>query len=174
MSRRGHWSFVGHEGTFTVSEQPQIDWQEFQKQMPYPQEAFAFVQQGLAHAVKLVHDQDEAEMIARGEEHHVSGQELCEGLGDYAVDRYGLLAKAVLAKWGVHSTDDFGRIVFAMIDAGLMRRSEDDLFEHFIGVYAFADAFPAPPTVSGATGRALSRAVPPSVSRTGARSETNN
>ena len=137
-------------------------------------EAFAFVQQGLAHAVKLVHDQDEAEMIALGQEHHVSGQELCEGLRDFAVNRYGLLAKAVLAKWGVHATDDFGRIVFAMIDAGLMRRSEDDLFEHFVGVYAFADAFPAPPTVSFASGRSLSRALPPIVSSPEAATETNN
>ncbi len=170
MSRRGHPSFAGCEGIFTVSEHVQIDWQEFRKQTPYPQEAFAFVQQGLAHAVKMIHEQDEAEMIALGEEHHVSGQELCEGLRDFAVNRYGLLAKAVLAKWGVHATDDFGRIVFAMIDAGLMRRSEDDLFEHFIGVYAFADVFPAPPTVSTNTGRTLS----PSVSSPGASTETNN
>jgi uncharacterized repeat protein (TIGR04138 family) len=173
---------VGCEGIFTVSEFAPIDWQAFQKQTPYPQEAFAFVQQGLAHAVRLVHEQDESEMIEMGEERHVSGQQLCEGLREFAVNRYGLLAKAVLAKWGVHATDDFGRIVFAMIDAGLMRRSEDDLFEHFVGVYAFSDAFPAPPALPAPSATAAGPDVcvqtltprSPGAMSPGAGSESNN
>ena len=37
---------------------------------------------------------------------HVTGQELCWGLRDFAVKRWGLLAKAVLRQWKVKNTED--------------------------------------------------------------------
>jgi uncharacterized repeat protein (TIGR04138 family) len=47
----------------------------------------------------------------------------------------------VLERWGIHKTDDFGRIVFAMIDANLMRKSDEDAFEDFQRVFEFDEAF---------------------------------
>jgi uncharacterized repeat protein (TIGR04138 family) len=129
-----------------VPEQTKLDWKIIrQKAGPYPQEAFQFVRDGLQHTVKMIHGEGVASNADKGPERHVSGQQLCLGLRDYAVGRYGLMARTVLARWGIRKTDDFGRIVFAMIDAGLMRKSDEDAFEDFQCVYEFDDAFtPAP------------------------------
>ena len=65
------------------------------------------------------------------------------GLRDYAIEQYGLLARAVLASWGVHRTEDFGRMVFAMIEVGSMSKTPQDTPEDFRGVFDFAEAFDA-------------------------------
>ena len=108
----------------------------------YPQQAFDFVREGLQHTVGLVHGEAALREPADVDEsRHVSGQQLCFGLKDFAVRRYGRLARTVLARWNIHRTDDFGRIIFSMIEAGLMRKTDDDRFEDFVGVFDFDDAF---------------------------------
>jgi uncharacterized repeat protein (TIGR04138 family) len=72
---------------------------------------------------------------------HVSGDELSRACRDYALEEYGLLARTVLAHWGIGSTSDFGAIVYALIDAGLLVRQDGDRLEDFEGVFAFNDAF---------------------------------
>lgn len=104
----------------------------------YPIDAFTFVQEGLRHTVDTLARND-AQMDSPTR--HVSGRELCIGLRDYALGQYGLLARTVLERWGIERTDDFGEIVFAMVDAGLMRASDDDSSEDFSGVYHFETAF---------------------------------
>ena len=104
----------------------------------FPIDAFTFVQEGLRHTVETLQRNDEEfEAPSR----HVSGRELCIGLRDYALGQYGLLARTVLEGWGIERTDDFGEIVFAMVDAGLMRASDDDSTKDFSGVYHFDEAF---------------------------------
>ena len=121
-----------------MSDQLKLDWKAIrQKAGPYPQEAFQFVREGLQHTVKTIHGGDDTKTPDR----HVNGQQLCLGLRDFAVLRYGRLARLVLSRWGITRTDDFGRIVFAMIDAGFMRKSDDDAFEDFQSVYEFDEAF---------------------------------
>lgn len=105
---------------------------------PYPLQAYEFVRQGLAHTVATVHGEGES---AGDESRHVSGQQLCLGLRDYAIRQYGMLARTVLARWGVHRTEDFGVMVFALIEAGLLRKTAEDSPEDFRGVYDFAEAF---------------------------------
>ena len=72
---------------------------------------------------------------------HVGGRELCWGLRDYALDRWGMMARTVLESWKVRSTGDFGRIVFAFIDQDLMQKQDSDRQEDFEDVYAFDEAF---------------------------------
>lgn len=72
---------------------------------------------------------------------HVNGQQLCLGLREYAVDRFGLFAPAVFGQWHIHRTDDFGRMVFAMIKAQIMSRTAQDSIDDFRGVYDFDEAF---------------------------------
>ena len=105
---------------------------------PYPREAFQFVQQGLGHTVERI---AEYGGLQSDEGSHVSGQQLCLGLRDFAISQYGLLAPTVLRHWNVLRTDDFGRIVFAMIEQGLMSKTADDTLEDFLGVYDFAEVF---------------------------------
>ena len=72
-------------------------------------------------------------------ERHVSGQELCEAIRLYALDQFGYMAKCVLNSWGVHSTSDFGAIVFNMIEIGQMRKTEQDRQEDFDDVFDFEE-----------------------------------
>src|SRR5204862_464642 len=51
---------------------------------------------------------------------HLSGVELAWSCRDLALEQFGMLAAAVLAHWGVHGTQDFGQIVFMLIDVGLL------------------------------------------------------
>lgn len=72
------------------------------------------------------------------ERRHVSGEELAHACRELAMEQYGLLARTVLAHWGIQSTGDFGEIVYALIDAGLLIRQPEDRLEDFEGVYEFA------------------------------------
>jgi uncharacterized repeat protein (TIGR04138 family) len=76
-----------------------------------------------------------------GGKRHITGQQLCLGLRDYALLQYGRLARTVLSSWGVRRTEDFGRIVFAMVEAGWMRKQDDDTIEDFENVFDFDEAF---------------------------------
>ncbi len=106
----------------------------------YPAEAYHFVQSGLNYTVNQVHG-------PRGEDEsanrHVRGQQLSEGLRDYALQQWGMLARTVLARWNITSTLDFGRIVFAMVDNNLMQKTDEDSIEDFRNVFDFKTAFEA-------------------------------
>jgi uncharacterized repeat protein (TIGR04138 family) len=107
----------------------------------FPIEAFEFVRHGLSYAVQQVHGDVEGKPEAAC---HISGKQLSTGLRDYALMRYGVMARAVMAHWGIHRTMDFGRIVFAMVDSKLMFKTDHDDIRDFEGVFDFEEAF-APP-----------------------------
>ncbi|HEX6984375.1 MAG TPA: Minf_1886 family protein [Planctomycetaceae bacterium] len=79
--------------------------------------------------------------VLHEEDAHITGQELCEGLRELALQKFGLLTKTVLRHWGVTSTDDIGRIVFELIERGEMRKTEHDALDHFLDLYDFDEAF---------------------------------
>jgi uncharacterized repeat protein (TIGR04138 family) len=117
----------------------------FERAGGYSPSCLPFIRDGLAHTVEMVHGQPEAALLELpDEQRHVSGAQLCLGLRDYAIQQYGLMSRSVLNRWGIRSTRDFGHIIFAMVDAGLMRKTEDDSLEDFEGVYEFDEAFGDP------------------------------
>ena len=107
----------------------------------YPAEAFLFLQQGLGYSVNLIHGEIAGETPDSPVSRHITGAQLCEGLRAYALSQWGMLARVVLARWGINSTYDFGRIVFALVDAGHMQKTENDTIEDFRNVYDFKTAF---------------------------------
>lgn len=111
----------------------------------YPTDAFEFVQRGLEYTVTRIHNQPPAGKTSHLDEEppsrHVTGQDLCEGLRLYAIAQYGLLARTVLRRWNITTSQDFGQIVFAMVDAGLMHKTPDDSINDFTDVFDFAKAF---------------------------------
>ncbi|MEM7576787.1 MAG: Minf_1886 family protein [Planctomycetota bacterium] len=110
----------------------------------YPLEAFLFVQQGLDQTVRDMHGEPDDDDILEDpaeSERHVTGRELCTGLRDFAVEQFGLMALTVLRYWGIHRSEDFGNIVFAMVDAGVMHKTDGDTIEDFQNVFEFKDAF---------------------------------
>ncbi len=72
---------------------------------------------------------------------HVTGAELAWACRDFAREQFGLLAPHVLAHWGITRTEDFGRIVFTLVDVGLLVTQPGDQEGDFEGVYDFTDAF---------------------------------
>jgi uncharacterized repeat protein (TIGR04138 family) len=116
----------------------------------YPQEAFAFLHDGLGHAVRLTHGED-AESLEREQEEpsedpaspgrHVTGAQLCWGLRDLAIRRWGSLARCVLHRWNIRETLDFGHMVYLLIEHGYMRKTPEDSEEDFRDVYDFQEAF---------------------------------
>lgn len=117
----------------------------------HPVEAYAFVRRGLEATLRRVLEA-EADVLGgslgSGEPRHLSGQQLCLGLREAAIEEYGMMARSVLRHWGVTRTEDFGRIVYTMIAAGILGTSPDDRIEDFAGVYDFEEAF-SPATIAG-------------------------
>jgi uncharacterized repeat protein (TIGR04138 family) len=96
----------------------------------YKFEAYSFVMAALHQTVSKL-----------PKSRHVTGQELAEGIRNYALDQFGPLARTVLTYWGIKKTDDFGNIVFALVEVGILRKQPDDKIEDFHGLYDFKEAF---------------------------------
>jgi uncharacterized repeat protein (TIGR04138 family) len=96
----------------------------------YQLEAYIFVLEALEYTLKKI-----------GTRRHVSGKELLEGIKEVAKDRFGGLAKMVFERLGIYTTEDFGEIVFNLVDEGLMTKTEKDSKEDFKNVYNFSEVF---------------------------------
>ncbi len=114
---------------------------EIASKTKYPLEAFLFVQRGLDFTVRKTHGEPDPKNPPAPGTRHVSGRELCMGLRDFAIREYGLMARAVLKRWHVNASEDFGHIVFAMVDSGLMQKTDEDTIHDFAHVFDFNDAF---------------------------------
>src|SRR6185436_20564505 len=73
-------------------------------------------------------------------QYHVSGPELLDGLRDLALREFGLMARTVFKMWGIRRTDDFGEIVFNLVAAGLMSKTDEDTREDFRNVFDLDEA----------------------------------
>ncbi len=72
---------------------------------------------------------------------HITASELSHACRELALERYGLMARIVLERWGIHTTADFGEVVFALVDLGFLAKLPSDTREEFFDVYDFAGAF---------------------------------
>lgn len=103
----------------------------------YPAEAYAFLHEGLNKAVMDSHGDAAGQPVRR----HVTGQQICIALRELAIDRWGQLARAVLTRWNVRATMDFGNMVYLLISNGFMNKTEEDSLDDFRNVYCFDEAF---------------------------------
>ncbi len=104
----------------------------------YPAIAYGFLRQGLDRAVKLYSKPD------HGPGRHVTGQELLEALRQCALQEFGPMAATVLREWGIRRTEDFGEMVFNLVNRGLLGKTDQDKKEDFADGYNFDEAFSAP------------------------------
>ena len=105
----------------------------------YTREAYNFVRDALDHTQKLIGKppKDDAPR-------HVSGQQLLDGIRDYALQQYGPMTLAVLDEWGLRRCEDFGELVFNMVENSLLAKTDSDTREDFKGGYDFEEAFRQP------------------------------
>jgi uncharacterized repeat protein (TIGR04138 family) len=102
----------------------------------YHANAYQFVFSALRHAQENLGRDRSNENTG-----HVSARELLRGIQELAQEHFGLMTVTVFSDWGISGTEDFGRIVFELIEAGEMRRTDDDHMEDFVDVYDFQKAF---------------------------------
>lgn len=98
----------------------------------YRREAYEFVQEALraAHA-------------SAGKRRHVTGRELLDAFRDLARSAFGPLTRTVLAEWGLRTTEDVGNVVFNLVEAEELGKTDEDDLADFRGVFDFDRAFPA-------------------------------
>jgi len=92
----------------------------------YACEAYAFMFEALHHTQKALGRVPERSETDPGPQHHVSGVELLHGACELARQEFGLMARVVFHQWGIHRTDDIGEIVFNLIEAELLSKTEHD------------------------------------------------
>ena len=96
----------------------------------YKFESYSFVLAALHHTVSSLKSP-----------RHITGPELLEGVRQYALQQFGRMSRTVLEYWGIRETRDIGEIVFALVDAGILRKQPDDKIEDFANVYDFKEVF---------------------------------
>lgn len=106
--------------------------------LKYHPNAYQFIFSALRYTQQMLGKTTEPEQVSA--EAHISGVELLEGIRELGLREFGLLARTVFAGWGVESTEDFGRIVFELVERGEMRKTENDRLDDFVGVYDFREA----------------------------------
>ena len=110
----------------------------------YHPNAYHFVYQALRftqHRLQRALPEGVADDDPRVEDAHLSGSELLEGIRDFALDQFGLLTRTVFRRWGIRTTDDFGYIVFELVERGEMSKTDRDQLSDFFDVYDFSEVF---------------------------------
>lgn len=106
----------------------------------YDREAYHFVREALEHTQKMLKGRGRS----RTETRHVTGQQLLEGIRDLALRQFGPMAITVFEEWGIRRCEDFGEIVFNMVEQGLLSKTKEDSRADFQGGYDFDAAFRQP------------------------------
>ncbi len=96
----------------------------------YKPDAYEFVMQALGFT--------QTKLKRKG---HVSANELLEGIRELAIEQFGPMTGTVFEHWGVNSTEDFGEIVFNMVDNGLLFKTKEDSKDDFKEGYDFKEVF---------------------------------
>ena len=105
-----------------------------QKNRRYKPEAYLFVLAALHLSVSSL-----------PKPRHVTGRELLEGIRLHGLDQFGPLTRQVFGHWGIRETEDFGHIVFSLVDAKLLGKTEEDSLADFQEIYDFSSAFDPQP-----------------------------
>lgn len=109
-----------------------------QQEKRFDREAYFFLRDALTHTVKL------RKKSSEGIDPHVTGQQLLEGIRQYALKQFGPMVPTVFECWGVRRCEDFGAMVYALIAEGVFGKTDTDSLEHFAGGYDFHEAFVVP------------------------------
>ena len=113
----------------------------------YAAEGYFLLREGLDFTVKAL------KKPLEGPERHVSGKELTEGLRQFVLQEFGPMSMSVLRAWGIQRTEDFGEIVFNLVESGKFGKTEKDTRADFANGYDFFEAFGKPYEVEPAAAR---------------------
>jgi uncharacterized repeat protein (TIGR04138 family) len=113
----------------------------------FAREAYHFVREALDHTQRKIYPLDKVgSMDGTTENRHVSGQQLLEGIREYGLQSFGPMTLTVFEAWGIHRCEDFGEIVFNLVDhgRGMFGKTDTDSREDFREGYNFREVFERP------------------------------
>ena len=96
----------------------------------YHPEAYEFVMEALSYSQKKFKQSK-----------HVAGPQLLEGIKTLMFHKFGPMALTVLNYWGIKTTDDFGNIVFNLVEYKILSKDTQDHYESFKNAYDFEEVF---------------------------------
>ncbi len=108
-----------------------------QQDSRYDREAYHFLRDALDYTVKQ-------RKKAREGGEHVTGQQLLEGIRQFAIKMYGPMVPTVFEYWGIQRCDDFGEMVYNFIREGVFGKTDTDSIEDFRHGFDFREAFVLP------------------------------
>ena len=120
------------------------------KDTRYHRDAYLFVREALDHTQKMI-----GKLPKKNQVRHVSGQELLKGIRQYALLQFGPMTLTVLESWRITRCEDFGEIVFSMVETNLLAKTDKDSRDDFRSGYDFHDAFRKPFLPSGRVSASL-------------------
>lgn len=112
----------------------------------YDKEAYLFLQDALDFTMKSRKKQKTD--LSR----HVTGQELLDGVRQFALKEYGPMVPTVFETWGIRRCDDFGEMVYNLIRVGIFGKTDSDTIDDFRNGYDFHEAFVKPFLPEGHSG----------------------
>ena len=98
----------------------------------YPAAAYGFIREGLDFTQERLGTPPPGTEIR-----HVTCRQLLEGLRDFALQQFGPMAATVLDEWNVRRSEDFGELVFNLIEHQVFSKTEQDTRAEFQGGFDF-------------------------------------
>ena len=102
----------------------------YEKDPRYKEDAYTFVMEALSYTQKKF-------KCAK----HVKSEEMLQGMRELLLNKFGPMTMTVLEHWGIKSTEDFGNIVFNLVENRVLSKTQDDHIEEFSNGYNFEEVF---------------------------------
>ena len=102
----------------------------YEKDERYREDAYVFVMEALSFTQKK---------YKRSK--HVKSDEMLQGMKELLLKKFGPMTLTVLKHWGIKNTEDFGNIVFNLVENRVLSKTEDDNIEEFRDGYDFGEVF---------------------------------
>ncbi len=109
----------------------------------FAKNGYLFLQKALNYTIDKERKR-QGKVVTKTTKRHVSGQELLDGIREYALDQYGPMAYFTLGSWGINRCEDFGEIVFNLIEYGVFSKNDEDSKDDFSATNTFEEAFKKP------------------------------
>lgn len=109
-----------------------------EKDPRYPREAYSFMREALEFTQRSIGSSK------REDAHHVSGGQLLDGIRRYSIEQFGPMVTTVFGEWGIHACEDFGELVFNMVEHNILAKTDNDSRDDFKNGYTFFEAFRKP------------------------------
>ena len=104
----------------------------------YSPDAYQFVREAMDFTTNMFFKSSQKTL------HHVTAGQLLEGIKKFTVKEYGPMSMTVLNSYGIHKCEDFGHIVFNLVNKGVFGKKENDSIHDFDGGFEFKTAFIKP------------------------------